>query len=328
MRFGLALPHYDFSFPQGLQPVRLEGMLDVAHRAESLGFDSVWMSDHFFLSIEKYGGGEHEHGALEPFTALAAVAATTAKVRLGTLVASAPFRHPSLVAQQAASLDRVSDGRFELGLGAGWYEPEFIPMGFEFGALSQRFETLERVTELVDALRGGDPVESVGPFVLEGARVLAPVSERWPLWIGAKGGPRAMRLVARSADGWNTAWRWTPDTYASKLQTLEQACEAEERDMKTIRRSVGLYTLIAEGQADLGARWRQLQAWTPNGALDGVTVEEYAADTLTGTPEQIAETVARYEALGVEEIIINLASMPFAIADLDQLDAAATSLLA
>ena len=120
MRIGLALPHYDFSIP-GVHPIGFDPVADVAVRAERLGFDSVWMSDHFFASLGRYGGGHERYGSLEPLSTLAALAALTDRVRLGTLVLSAGFRHPAIVAKSAAAIDRLSGGRMELGLGAGWF---------------------------------------------------------------------------------------------------------------------------------------------------------------------------------------------------------------
>src|SRR5438034_103453 len=117
MRVGIALPHYDFSFPDG-EPLSWERFLDAALRAEALGFDSLWISDHLFLDLARYGGPDEELGSLEPFTTLAALAALTERVRLGTLVACAPFRHPAHVAKMATTIDLTSGGRFDLGLGA------------------------------------------------------------------------------------------------------------------------------------------------------------------------------------------------------------------
>src|SRR6266542_4171662 len=98
MRIGLALPHYDYSFPDG-KPLSWPRLVDAAQRAEALGFDSVWISDHFFLYLARYGGSAVPFGTIEPFTALAALATATERVRLGTLVACAPFRHPAHVAK-------------------------------------------------------------------------------------------------------------------------------------------------------------------------------------------------------------------------------------
>ncbi|MEX2420987.1 MAG: LLM class flavin-dependent oxidoreductase, partial [Actinomycetota bacterium] len=161
-----------------------------------------------------------------------------------------------------------------------------------------------------------------GDWKMAGAQILprAVQEPRVPLWVGAKGGPRALRLIARHADGWNTAWRWTPAAYAERAQALEAACEREGRDPASVRRSVGLYLLMGQDQADLVDRWRALQAWTPGGALDREPLEFNARDTLTGSPERVHALIEAYADLGVEEIIVNAASMPFAVADVEQLE--------
>ncbi len=325
MRFGLALPHYDYSFPGGVRPVAFERVAETAALAERLGFSSAWISDHFFLSLAKYGAGETRHGALEPFTALAGLAAVTERIRLGTLVASAPFRHPSLVAKMAATIDQLSGGRFDLGVGAGWYGDEFPAFGYPFGSTRQRFAELEEHLAVLDALlgRAGEPVDlETDRFSLRSASIRpGPAgSEGVPVWLGAKGGTRSLSLAARFADGWNTAWRWTPPAYAERSADADRACEAIGRDPATLRRSVGLPLLMGEDEADLGARWRAMQAWTPDGAFDGQTLEAYARDTLTGTPERVHALIAAYEDVGVEQIIVNAATMPFAIGDVQQLE--------
>src|SRR6266511_3491666 len=147
MRIGLALPHYDFSFPEG-EGLTWPGVLEAAQRAERLGFDSVWISDHFFLDLERYGGPAEPLGSVEPFTALAALAVRTERVRLGTLVACAAFRHPAIVAKMATAIDLASGGRLDLGLGAGWYRREFEAFGYPFGTTGERFRNLE------DTVRG------------------------------------------------------------------------------------------------------------------------------------------------------------------------------
>ena len=115
MRFGLALPHYDYSSPEG-GPVTFERVADAALLVERLGFDSVWISDHFFLSLARYGGTDERQGTLEPLTTLGGLAAVTERVRLGTLVACAPFRHPAVLVKQATAVDLFSGGRMELGI--------------------------------------------------------------------------------------------------------------------------------------------------------------------------------------------------------------------
>ena len=117
MRVGLAIPQYGFSLPGG--EISFVDTATWAHRAESLGFDGVWLSDHFLYTFARYGAGDAPIAALEPLTALAGLAAVTERVRLGVLVLGAPFRHPSLVAKAAATIDQLSGGRLELGLGRG-----------------------------------------------------------------------------------------------------------------------------------------------------------------------------------------------------------------
>src|ERR671934_2132014 len=140
MRIGLALPHYDYPAPGA--ELSWDGLVEATHRAEALGFDSAWISDHFFLDISRYGGPEGLVGTPEAFMAVAALATLTERIRLGTLVACAPFRHPAHVAKMSAAIDIASGGRFDLGLGAGWYEKEFAAFGYEFGSTGERFAVL------------------------------------------------------------------------------------------------------------------------------------------------------------------------------------------
>jgi F420-dependent oxidoreductase-like protein len=322
MRIGLALPHYDFSAPDGA-PVSWERLAKVARRAEALGFDSLWLSDHFFLSLERYGGPDEAYGSPEALTALAALATVTERVRLGTIVLCAGFRHPALLAKSAVTLDLLSRGRLDLGLGAGWLDDEYRAFGYDFGDLNHRFEVLEETLVAMGLLLAEGPATWEGRhFRLHEAYARPrPMQEpRPPLWVGGKGGPRLLRLVARHADGWNTVWAWTPQAYAERVRTLERACEREGRDPATVRRSVGLYTLVGEDPKDLSARYHALQAWTPGGGLDGQPLEEWGRDKLTGTPEQVLDRLAEFAELGVEEVICSIASVPFALYDDSALD--------
>jgi probable F420-dependent oxidoreductase len=326
MKIGLALPHYGFSFPDH-GTVSFARVASVVERAEELGFDSVWISDHFFLSLAKYGGGDDLHGSIEPMTTLAGLSSLTSRIRLGTMVLGAPFRHPGVLARMAASADRFSNGRLELGLGAGWYEEEFEAFGYEFEGTGDRFAMLEEQLQVLRALSVDEAVTHEGErYSLHDARV-APFAAP-PLWLGAKGGPRALRLAARYADGWNAAWRWTPETYGERARAADAACEREGRDPASLRRAVGLFSLVGESQDDLVAQYRALQAWAPGGALDGEPLEDYMRDTLTGTPERVRELVAEYAALGVDEIIVNAGSVPFSLFDEQMLDAIAETLIA
>jgi probable F420-dependent oxidoreductase len=316
VRFGLALPHYDFSLP-GERPITTSRVVEFAVEAERLGYDSVWISDHFFLSLARYGGPPDRQGSLEPMTTLAALAVQTSRVRLGTLVACAPFRHPSILAKMSAALSLYSGSRFDLGLGAGWYEEEFEAFGVPFGTVGERFSVLEETLEAVGLLlRSRDE-----PVTFEGARfelrdtLLRPHPGDVPLWLGAKGGPRSLRLAARLADGWNTVWRWTPSAYEERVGELRRVCEENGRDPSTMRLSLGLSTLIGRDDADLRERYERFRSWSPGGGLEDVALEEFAEDTLTGRPDEVRERIAFFDDLGVEEIIVNPGPTPFAFPD-------------
>jgi probable F420-dependent oxidoreductase len=329
MRMGLALPHYGFSFPDG-KDVSWPPVLDAARRAESLGFDSVWISDHFFLDLERYGGPAESFGSVEPFTALASLAEATERVRLGTLVACAPFRHPAILAKMATAIDLASGGRLDLGLGAGWYEREFEAFGYPFGSVGERFRSLEEAVRAVAALFGEGPVDlEVGRVRLRAAfNHPRPAQQPRPqIWVGGKGGDRLLRLIARHADGWNTVWRMTPEAYAERVRSLERISEAEGRDPSTVRRSLGLLTLVGEDDRDLQRRYRALQAWSPGKTLADVSLDRYADDTLTGTTEDCLKLLARYAELGVEELIVSAASLPFAVFDWSMLELLATAVI-
>lgn len=278
----------------------------------------MWVSDHFFLSLGRYGGSSARQGTVEALSALAALAVTTERVRLGTLVLSAGFRHPALLAKAATTVDLLSHGRLDLGIGAGWYGDEYEAFGYPFGAVGERFEILEETLLVLGMLFEQGPATWRGRhFRLDDAyNRPRPLQEpRPPLWVGGKGGPRLLKLAARRADGWNTVWAWSPEGYADRVRALREACEREGRDPKEVRLSVGLYTLVGEDERDLVARYRALQRWTPGGALDGELMDDWARDKLVGTPERVLERLGEFAALGVEETIVSAASVPFAVYD-------------
>ena len=323
MRIGLALPHYDFSVPPGQRPITFAAAADAAVAAERLGFDSVWLSDHFLYHFARFGEPEPVYGALEPVTTMAGVAARTSRVRLGTLVLGAPFRHPSLLAKAVATLDSISAGRIDVGVGAGWLQDEFEAFGYRYGSVGERFGSLEETLLVLEALLGGEEASGTfGGVTLKSARLLPPPVQRPrpPVWVGGKGGPRLLRLAARHADGWNVVWRITPEAYAGKVHDVERACEAEGRDPATFRRSIGCYALIGEDERAVAALWERARSSMPGGALDGETWEDWRAHTLSGTPDQVLERIAAFAALGVEELILSPWSLPFALPEPEMLE--------
>jgi probable F420-dependent oxidoreductase len=317
MDVGLALPHYDFSVP-GESPLRWETVVGWAERAEALGFGSVWLSDHLFLDVSRYGAPAGEHGCFDPIVALAALARRTSRVRLGTLTLCGPLRPATVLAKALATLDVIAGGRLTVGLGAGWYEAELEAAGLRLEPPGVRLAHLAETVQVVRGMFGG------GPFTFDGSHERADKARSQPrptqrpappIWVGGKG-DKLIELAGRHADGWNTAWIWTPEDWVARAALLDAACEKAGRDPSTVTRSVGLYALAGEDEADLVRRFRRLQDLTP-GVLDGVELSEWRKGRLVGTVEQVGEQVRTWESLGVSSLVLTAGAMPFALADAD-----------
>jgi probable F420-dependent oxidoreductase len=323
VKLGLALPHYDFSFPEP-GPVTFERVAGYAERAEAAGFATLWVSDHFWSDLARYGGPPGRQGTLECWTTLSALATRTHAARLGSLVLAAGFRPPALLAKMAATLDQLSGGRLDLGLGAGWNRDEFLANDLPFPPPGERLAMLEECLEILRRMltASGGPVSYQGRhYRVDNAPVIpGPVQRpRPPLWVGG-GGDRMLGVVARAADGWNVAWAITPQQYDQRLEVLRAACARADRPLDGIRRSVGLATLVGRNAGDLAERWGRLRAWAPGRALDGVELAEWAASRLVGTPDQIAEQLRGWQDRGVEQVVCSFSNVPFAIFEDEQLD--------
>ena len=330
MRVGLTLPHYDYSFGDGSGPISFSRVAEVAIDAERRGFDSVWMSDHFFATLERFGGDDTRYGALEPLTTLAGLAPLTQRVRLGTLVLSAPFRHPAVLAKSATAIDRLSGGRLELGLGAGWFEDEYRAFGYEFGSVGERFSFLEETLGYLGALFDGEPASFAGErFRLRDAfNHPRPLQEpRPPLLIGGKGGSRLLSLAARYADGWNAVWRWTPKNYTERAIAAQRALERAGRDPSSFRLSLGLFTIVGEDEADVRRRYELIAERLPKGVGEALSLETLRAECLAGTPDEIVERMTRFAELGVSELIVCPAPVWFAMPDASMVELFAEAVL-
>jgi probable F420-dependent oxidoreductase len=316
MRVGLTLPHYDYSFGDGSGPISFSRVAEVAIDAERQGFDSVWISDHFFATLERFGGDDTRYGALEPLITLAGLAPKTQRLKLGTLVLSAPFRHPALLAKSATAIDRLSGGRLELGLGAGWFEDEYAAFGYEFGSVGERFSLLEETLGYLGALFDGEPAsfESERFRLRDAFNHPRPLQEpRPPLLVGGKGGPRLLSIAARYADGWNAVWRWTPEGYRERAEAAKQAVERAGRDPSTFRLSLGLFTIVGDDDDDVRRRYELIGERLPNGVGGALSLETLRAECLAGTPDEVVERMTRFAELGVSELIVCPAPVWFAM---------------
>jgi len=251
---------------------------EIAIGAEAVGLDSVWVFDHLLFRFDGKTTGIHEC-----WTLLSAVAAVTARVRLGTIVMGAGFRNPALLAKMAATLDHVSDGRLILGIGCGWHDPEYEAFGYPSDHKVSRFD--ESLAIISGLIRDGR-ADLEGRFVTTRDAVLVPPARHdLPILVAAKR-PRMMELTARHADAWNTAWFGLPDERLARLRgELHEACERVGRDPATLTDTVGLIVGYPE------AAWPTFEPTTPS---------------LTGDPATIADGLAAHAAAGADHAIVVL----------------------
>jgi probable F420-dependent oxidoreductase len=251
----------------------------IAQQAETDGFDSIWLPDHFLYRDP----GQPTRGIWECWTMLAALAEATQRMEMGTLVTCNSFRHPAVLAKMATAVDEVSQGRLILGVGAGWNEPEYQAFGLPFDHRVGRFE--EALQILKPLLQDGH-VDFAGQYYQ--ARNCdnvprGPRSEGPPLMVGCEpGSPRMLRLTAQYADLWNTGYMGKPETMAGPLANIRDACGAVGRDPATL----GVTALI-------GLWFPDLQVSQPS----------FFDNPLTGTVEEIAAAMRGYAELGVQHIM-------------------------
>jgi alkanesulfonate monooxygenase SsuD/methylene tetrahydromethanopterin reductase-like flavin-dependent oxidoreductase (luciferase family) len=286
MRIGVMLP---FGGSDG--PGRLPTWPEIrafATYAEAVGLDSVWVCDHFLSGPP----GRSASAIHEGWTILAALAAATDRVELGQLVMCVSFRSPALLAKMAVTADGVSGGRLLLGLGAGWYDPEYLAFGYPTDHRVARFEEALRI---IGPLLRGERLTLAGRYHQVRDAKLLPTPDR-PIPILVAGNrPRMLRLTARYADAWNTAWFGLPnERLRRRLANMHSALEVEDRDPATLRRTVGVEV------------------------HDPLSGSDQSADqSIAGTVDELARAIDTYERLGLDDLIVGL--RPSTEAALDRL---------
>jgi F420-dependent oxidoreductase-like protein len=251
---------------------------DAALRAEAAGADDVWIDDHVLCDE-----GDWTDGKLEGWTTLAALAAVTTRARLGHMVVANTFRNPGLVAKMAATVDQVSGGRLNLGLGAGWFEREHDAFGLKFGPwVGERIDRLGEATSIIRRLLDGECVTHDGPHYRLHDAICAPrpVQAHLPILLGGAGPKKTIPLVARLADQWNVFG--SPEKVAAADAVLRAACAAIGRDEAEIERTVALNVVVRDSRAQAERAWadwagRHLPIDTEKEMNAGGTVEEVAA---------------------------------------------------
>ena len=234
MRVGLQIPI--FSWPGG--PAEIAAKLaEIARTADDVGFDSVWVMDHFF-QIPLVGPAEMD--MLEGYSALSFIAGVTRRVKLGTLVTGVTYRHPGLLAKTVTTLDVLSGGRAYLGIGAAWFDREHHGLGIPFPALGERFERLEETLRIAKQMWSDDdgPFEGEHYQLTETLAVPKPISRPHPpIMIGGLGEKKTLQLVARYADACNLFAFIGIDGLRGKLDVLRRHCDDLERAYDEIERT-------------------------------------------------------------------------------------------
>lgn len=227
MRFGLDVAQ---------QQLEWREILERAQLAEDLGFDGVWMFDHF-----KAMYGDPSGPCFEAYTTMAAIAASTTRVRLGAMVTGMTYRHPSLLASEAVTVDHISDGRLELAVGAAWFKQEHDELGWEFPDVRIRAQRLDEGIDIMRLLMTSDHVDYGGRhFRLRDASYNPRPVQRPhpPIWVGASGEQLMIPIAARQADVWHTFGDL--DRLAHKTEALNRCAREAGRDPKSIRRATSL----------------------------------------------------------------------------------------
>jgi alkanesulfonate monooxygenase SsuD/methylene tetrahydromethanopterin reductase-like flavin-dependent oxidoreductase (luciferase family) len=274
---------------EGQEGVSWEQWLALAEACEEHGVETLFRSDHYLSQ-----GDDGRRTALDAWTTLAGLAARTSRLRLGTLVSPVTFRHPAVLAKSAVTVDHISGGRVEVGIGAGWMEPEHRAYGFPFPALSERLRLLEGHLKTVrdqwsDGPAHPKPVQQPHP----------------PLIVGGSGGRGTTEPAARHADEYNTLLADAAEC-ARRRRRLDEACERVGRDPATMRFSLMTGCLLGTDGGELRERARRLliRRGDDRGDPDAL-VARYRERGVAGTPDEVVERLRELEAAGrVERVML------------------------
>jgi F420-dependent oxidoreductase-like protein len=262
MKIGLQIVRFDWPGHPANTGAKLA---QIGKTADALGFDSIWVMDHFFQLDMPDMGLKPEEPMLDGYTALSYLAAVTARIRLGTLVTGINYRRPGHLLKIVSNLDVLSGGRAWLGIGAGWYEREAHGLGFPFPPLRERFERLEETLQLMKQVWSGD----FSPFEGKHFQLAEPMNNPQPLstphppiLIGGGGEKKTLRLVAQYANACNLfAFSENNDEIARKLDVLKAHCDDVGRDYDEIKKTALGFVMLGEGgitTADLIAKCKGL----------------------------------------------------------------------
>lgn len=269
----------------GLQDTTAAEVVAVARQAEELGFDWVSVWDHFYSSSPADGG------SLEAVSMHSAIAAATHRVQCGVLVYCVTYRHPAVIAKAVATIDQISAGRAQVGIGAGWSAREHAAYGIRFPPLAERMDLLEEAATCLSLLLRQDEAEFSGRFFqLNSARLdPRPVQDPLPIWIGGAGEQRTLPIAARLADGWNAPFL-SPQDFGNKRRVLHEHCAAAGRDPAEIRCAANIGVAIDQA------------AYEQHFATMSDTTRSGTGGVVRGIGRQLADGIARYIEAGADQV--------------------------
>ncbi len=297
VKFGVMLPvfvpsaSYKHILPY-YESLDYEAVRNMAVEAEKLGYHSVWVADH--LSSEAIG-----RSRLECWTTLSALASATKRIRLGTMVLCNLFRNPSLLAKMASTLDVISGGRLEFGIGAGWAENECLDYGIEFPSPSVRIEMLKEAVKIVKGMWTQEQTYYEGiHYRVKGAYCEPKPLQKPhpPITIGGGGEKLTLKLVAEEADRSN--FGGTPPEFERKLQILRTHCERVGRDFDEIEKSCNLSVLICQDKEELNRELKKRFLAQGSKLSFEEWVKQASTNSVIGTPEKCLDRLKEYTRLG------------------------------
>ena len=321
MRFGVFIPQGWRMDLVGIEPSRQwEAMSDVvSHVDAGETFESVWVYDHFHTVPEPRGEATHE-----AWTLMAAFAASTSRVRLGQMCTCMSYRNPAYLAKVAATVDVVSGGRVEMGIGAGWYEHEWRAFGYGFPRAGQRLGALREGVQVFrdmwtkgSATLDGEHYQVDGaicaPRPLQGTSSAGSAANGIPMWVAGGGEKVTLRIAAEYAD--YTNFDGSPEGFDHKSDLLRGHCADVGRDLDSIVRSANYNVVIGENEAEVEDRLAFYGDLLRRGGVAGSKVEEQVASLRTqpavGTPEQIVTMLTGMEAKGMTYAITYFAEAAY-----------------
>jgi F420-dependent oxidoreductase-like protein len=317
MRFGLFIPQGWRLDLVGVPPQdQWSTMLDVALHADAGPWESVWVYDHFHTVPVPTEEATHE-----AWTLMAALGAATRRVRLGQMCTCTGYRNPAYLAKVAATVDLISGGRVEMGIGGGWYEHEWRAYGYGFPAAGTRLGMLGEAVQIMRQLWTTGTATLAGEhYQVDGAicRPLPLQDGGIPLWIAGGGEQKTLRIAAQYAR--YTNFDGTPDAFAHKSEVLAGHCRELGTDFDAIVRSANYNVVIGATEADVADRLAAVRAryepWLPADRLENLSVQ-LASGPLVGTPEQITEKLTALGNLGLAYAITYFPQAAYDRSDID-----------